>query len=668
MANDFATLKSAAATEKFNLIRLEPARAVEGSLVLSSGTTYTVTFAFNPVSKVEVNGVAYTLVTTTPSASEYSYTESTKLLTINLGASLTTQIVVVYYYLFYTKDKDRKTYQDPDDTTSTQRRWEPRLSSSPSFNFNLSNITRGVLSFGASSISLHNEDENFQQYLTANDSFYKKQITIWLCLDNVENVKLVYRGFINKITVSEKVTLEYFDEFSKLSDIFYSGTNILNSTYNSTDFTNLFPSHEGFPIRKLYSLITKYEVIANTVGSSDLFKVHPQNLLEAVCVNYSTTISTSNNREWGTVLSVGDGGLQTDTVQVADHAATDYSVIDNTSGKLFKVGDTLLINTYYVQVLEINSATQFKCTKNASIVATETITRAGISCIVIEQAGLFYYPLFSRDYTVSYSSETNDIVKVTFTNNFEANHSGMTTLDPGDSIVRFRAWSDTAGDYDHADVVSSILTDAGFTVNAASITAANSALSATTNFYNPPIDNESFESYQSMLEKLLSSTFGYLSLNNDLEIEYHVFETLSASNTISDRQIILRSMSMQVDYNDVISSIKPENPHDIIETTYTNASIEDSRALYLHGTKSFKTYFHYLDGTGRMQKVLDVLSERSAIYSFDLKTEPDVIIGDEFTLSRDALLGDAATDDVIVMGVDKQAEKVTIKTTDLLGI
>lgn len=668
MANNFSTLKGAAATEKFNLVRLEPARSVEGSLSLSSGTTYTMTFAFNPVSKVEVNGTAYTLVSGTPSSGEYSYTESTRLLTINLGAALTTQVVVVYYYLFYSADKDRKTYQNPLDSNTSERRWQPRISRNPAFDINLTNIIDGRLSFSASSLELHNEDNDFQQYLTANDSFFRKQITIWLCLDNTENVSLAYRGYINRLTVGEKVSIEYFDELSKLSDIFYSNSNILSSTYNTTDFSNLFPNHEGRPIRKLYSQISKYEVIANTVGSSNLYKVHPENLLEASCVNYSATISTSTNREWGTVLSVGDGGLQTDTVQGTDHTNTDYSIITNTSGKLFKIGDTLLINTHYVQVLQVDSATQFKCTKNAAIATSDTITRPGISTIVIQQGASYYYPLFSRDYTVAYSSQTNDIVKVTFTNNFEANHSGMATLDPGNSTVRFRAWSDTAGDYDHGDVVSSILTDAGLSVNSASITAANSALTATTNFYNPPIDSDSFESYQSVLEKLLSSTFGFLSLNNDLEIEYHVFDTLSPSNSITDREILLRTMRMKVDYNDIITSLKPENPHDIIEVNYTNASIEDTRSQYLHGVKVTRPYFHYLSNTNRMQKILDVLSERRAVYMFDLKTEPDAIIGDEFTLSRNYLLGNETSDSVITIGTTKTATGVTLMTTDLLGI
>lgn len=668
MANNFSTIKSKSASEKFNLIRIEPARAVHGSLALSSGTTYTVTFAFKELSKVEVNGTLYTKVSGVPNATEYSFNETTRLLTINLGATLTTQIVVVYYFILYTRFKDRITYEDPEDNTTTPRRWKARISQSPTFNFNLSDITKGFLSFGASSINISNEDNDFQQYLTANDSFSKKKITIWLCLDNTENVKLVYRGFVNRITVSKKVTIEYFDEFSKLSDIFYSNSTLLNSTYNTTRFANLLPSHENRPIRKLYSEVSYYKVVNQTVGSTSLFKLDHERLLEASCINFSNTISTTTNREWGTVLYVGDGGHQTDTVQSTDHAATDYSVIEYSSGKKFRIGDTLKINTHYVQVYEVDTdANTFKCTKNASLATSDTITRAGISSVIIKQGEDVFYAYYDRDYSITYTPNTNDIIKITFVNNFEATLS-CATLDPNAHQVRFRAWSDTSGDYNHGSVVSDILTEAGFDVNASSITTANSDLTATTNFYNPPIGSTSFSSYQTILEKILSSTFGYLSLNNDLEIKYGVFKTLSATNTISDREILLNTFKAVVDYNDVISSIIPENDHDIIETDYTNASLEDNTALYLHGTKSIKTYNHVLDGTGRMQKILDVLSERSVQYSMTVKTEPDVIIGDLFTLSRDNLLGDETSDVIIVLGIDKKAEEVNLKTTDLLGI
>lgn len=668
MANEFSTRKTKSSSEKFNLIRIEPARYVSSDLALSSGTTYTLTFAFKNIARIKVDGTTYTKTTGAPSSSEYTFDESTKLLTINLGAALTTQSVIAFYYIFYTTNEAKVTYEDPVDSSTTSRIWEPRVKATPSFQFNLKDILNGRLSFGVSTLVIENQDMDFNKYLTDNDSFANKRIWVWLCLDRVEHVSIVFRGYINKLSVSENVTFTLFDEFSALDKTYFSNSTYLKSTYNSTKFANIHPKKENKPIHRLFAETSYYEVIDNGVASG-LYKLSGSRLLEAHCTNYTPVVSTSNNRVWGACLSEGDGGVQTDSVQATDHTDSNFSLLDYTNGKNYKIGDTLEIGAtpHRVRVLSVDTDNdQIKTTKNASIATSDTITRPGIS-IVITQSDTFYYPLYGRDFTLDYSGNTNSIIEITFTSNFEAT-LGMNALDPDNDFVGFRAWADTGSSFNHGTVVQTMLQDAGLNVNAASIATANGT-SINTNFYIPYVDEQQFKSYSSYIEKLLQSTFGYLSLNNSLEIEYHLFAAPSASDTITSREILKESFLTEIDYNDVRSSIVPENPHDIFELDYANAGLEENKALYLHEIETSKAFDHVLKGTARMQKILDVVSERRAIYYLKSKVNPDVIVGDEFSVSRDDnLVGVVSEKDLKVISIDKTDKDVRIGLTDLLGL
>jgi len=668
MTNNFDTVKTASASEKFNLVRIKPARQVQDSLTLLSGTTYTTTFAFIALKEIKVDGVLFTRVSGVPSATEFSFSESTKLITINLGAALTTQKVIVFYYLFYSKEKTRITFETPTDSASTQRQWSPQISTDPTFNFNLKDITEGFLTTSNSSLTLDNEEGDFEQFLSTDDSFSKKEITMWLALDNTENVKLIYRGFVNKIKVGRKVSLEYFDEFFVLNRAFFSNGTYLKSSYNSTTFGSLHPVKENQPIHKLFAEVTTYKVIdEGTVAG--LHKVDGDRLLEAHSIIFSTTISVTTNRDWGTVLNEGDGGQQSDTVSATDHTDPDFSLITHGSSKNYRIGDTLeFTGPKRARVLFVDSgADQIKTTKDATIAVSDTITRPGISVVVITQDNVKYYALFGRDYSVTYLAQTNSIIKITFTNNFEAT-LGMTALNPDVDVVRFRAWGDTGKSLLHGDVVKEILESSGVTVNAASITAANAASTVKTNFYIPHRNESSFKSHAANIQDILSSTLGFIFLNNDLEIGYSLFSAPSTSTQADDREILLDTFSTEIDYNDIRDSIRPQNIHDILELDFVNAGLENTKALFLHEISTQKTYDHVLADTSRMSSILGLLSERKALYKFETKIRPDTILGDQLEISRDDLIGGVSTRDITIMSLNKQAVKAQMAGFDLLGL
>jgi hypothetical protein len=682
MANNFETLKNEVSTEKFSLVRMEPARDLSSFLALDAGTTYTYTipkfsakvtvrtFEFPMViSKVQVDGVDYDLVSGAPASGEYAYNETTGLFTINLGAPLTNQVVVVYYYLFLCSERARPAPQNPMDSSSRIRLYLPRVASDVSTTYDQSETTAGIISFSNSNIDIHNQDGFFEQFLTDDDSFSQKEIIVWACLNDVENVKRVFRGLTNNISVGKNVTIELFDEMSFLNKTFYPNGTFLNSTYNKTRFPNIHKDKENLPIRKVYAKTTYYKIVEDP-ASPPSYRVDHERLLEAVCVNYNETISTSNNREWGTILSTGDAGLQTDTVASVDNTDPGHTLITHGAGKKYLVGDTLTIGAEYAIVLNIESATQFKMQKNILVNTSDTITRAGISTVVIEQGGSVFFALYGRDYTVQHSGNTNDIVKITFVNNFEASLS-MNPLDPNADVVRFRAWTDTASTYNHGTVLQEILEVAGFEVNAASITAAN-ATSIETNFYVPYVGESELPPIFDVVQKFVYSTVGYITFNSDQEVEYHLFAAPSPApdDESTDRDILLdSSLTTEVDYNDIIDSLSFENDHDILELTFSKEAIESKRAKYLHGVQRNRVVNHLMKDFSRKTVLMNILSERKARYSYVTKTKNlSNIIGDDIKLVKDGLIGDVSERDAKLVSITKRLGEVELTLDDLIGL
>jgi len=667
--NDFVTVKEQAASEKFNLIRIEPARAVQDDLTLQSGTTYTITFPFSPVSKVTVNGTTYDKVTGTPASGEFSFNEDTKVLLINLGVALTTQFVVVFYYLFYTKDKFRITYETPTDDTTTTRRWVPRIAADPTFDYNLRDVSEGFVSFGFSSIELNNEDGEFEQYFGPNDSFANKRVTIWLALEDVENVQILFRGLIKSATISRRVFLEFYDELSVLSQTLYSNGTYLDSSYNLTRFPNMHPQKQNFPIYKLYAEVSSYRVGDQPIATG-LFRITSDRLLEAVCINYSTTLSTSNNREWGLNLNEGDGGHQTDTAGTIDNTDPNFTLVTYTAGKKYRIGDTILVRgTVPNSVLFVDTAmNQMRVGKDAGMTLGDSIVRPGPSAIVITRDGVNYYARYDGSYSVTYLGNTNDIIKITFTSTMEANVGLPTPLNPDTDQVWFRSWADNGKDLKHGSVIKEILESAGLTVNAASITSANTDSTVKTNFYVPTRLNPSFKTYAAVIGDLLRSTFGYISVNNDLEFVYALFDSPTASTEINDRVILLNSFDQFLDYNDIINVMIPENEHDILELDFVNNSLTSAKATYLHEVSTQRTYFHVLADTSRMSPLFNYLSTRKGFYSFSTKTNPDAIIGDDFSITRAPLIGNASSANVTVIKISKKTTQTDFMGIDLIDV
>ena len=99
MANNFDSLKDNQQSEKFYFIRIRPRRRLNDGLTAIGGGLYSISFPFT-LQNIEENGGLLTEVSGTPSSGEYSYNETTGVLTI-FPINILDEIVA-HYYIFYT--------------------------------------------------------------------------------------------------------------------------------------------------------------------------------------------------------------------------------------------------------------------------------------------------------------------------------------------------------------------------------------------------------------------------------------------------------------------------------------------------------------------------------------------------------------------------------------
>ena len=685
MANNFSTLKLENELEKFTLIRVNPAKYITSDLALDSGTTYSMTFPFNPVNRVTVDGVEYTKVSGAPSSSQFSFNETTKELIINLGASLTSQVVIGFYYLFFTSGRNRVIYETPDDNSSSLRDWEPNVSSEPNFQTSIENSIDGVVSIASSSVTVASDEFSIHAHLGDDYSFYNKDISVWLCLDDLENIAKVFEGKVTDVSVlDEKITFNFKDVFSQLKQTATMGDSDIYFT--SESFPSVDPSSNNPPIPFIFGSVSQYQTFSNGTlleGSFYEREIDFNSLLSAVNISYSEDVTTSNNRVWGCCRVSTDGFLDfTQTISAVDNVPVGYTRLTVPDAGEFKIGDTFTVAAgpdVQVRVLNIDKANNYLyVTKQASIVATDSIEGNNCPTIVIRDgsADTTYYPLYERDYTATVTATDggNKYLKITFTNNFEATLS-MATLDPSNHRVFFRVKPDQTNGT-HGKVMKTLLEKTGLTVNSASITQADTDLSANANFSIPLATEGQAGDYLTYVEKLLTSTFGFLVLNASFEVEYNIISTPSGTDTLDGGNIVDGSFSTQVEYRDISYKIVASNPHyndeELTRDSSNTPTISSSsgKARYLHEVEDTLTFEHVLEKfNDSITRILNYRSNRTAKYTLStVSRNLDNNVGENLTIQRDGLLGNSSTKEVFILSLNKSTNKVDIIATDLLGV
>lgn len=678
MANEFTSIQENQASQKFLLARMKPARYMNDALSNTSGTEYQGALPFVPVA-VEQNGVELTKVTGTPVAGEWSYSGTT--LTVNtVTAPSSTSAIVAFYYIFLTGEKFRVLGKDPETPLVDLSDWEPKISRSPQLGFEVRNVLNGTLTISSSSITMINDNDDFNKYLTDNDSFYQKEINIWQCLDSTDNIFKLFQGQVSKLTINRTaVSISFEDDNSRLKVPALMGDDSSTAYFSKSGFPNVEPAKEGRTIPYFFGRVSRYQLENDGVtGLLDAQKINPDSLYEAVCTDYSAQISTSLNREFG-IARFASGGIEAFgfTPSAVDNTNGAFTILDGTAAEIdkFFVGDTFVdSNTAYSRVIKVDRVTnKIYITKNAGFILTDSVLSNDCPSIVITDfSNNRFYPLVGRDYTTSVStlSSGNKYLKITFANNFEATLA-MPTLDPNNYIVKYRVHPNNANQK-HGTVINEILEKSGITVNAASITTANSTFDVNANFSIPFFDELDFSNYYKYVEEILQSTLGFVHLNNDFEMEYVLFNTPVSGMNTQDVDIIEDTYRVSIEYSDIFTQIISFNPHYSSEevNSESSATAVSVKAQYLHNINRATRFRHVLeDMTTKITDHINIKSNRLATYNFKTKQiNYTSEIGDNINLVKNGIPGQAASRNVKIIGIKRKVNETTIKASDLLDL
>jgi hypothetical protein len=680
--------KNLFASERFMLVRIEPRRIVD--LVDEGSDIWSATFPY-PISKVEINGVALTRVDTLSGDMQFTFNESTGALTIQFDEPETDWYCVVTYFLFYTGTRYRVVSQDPEDDTTPLREWQAKIVSYPPLGEAFTDILSGVFSIQDTSLDLINDDGEFSQYLSDEDSFKNAVVSVWLCVDTVENIKRVFQGLVTSIEMSKtRVAVRCANSFQV-----FNQTATMGRRNEDFEITAKTPDISQNDVGKIIPLFLGKDTYFKFKFTNDSTRVVEAN--EAICASYSTSKTTSTNRAW--LLGDSPSPIQTQSFGTLDYVsgftfgqrqAIRWSTFSNVN-----LGDTLKIQwdngglkTAYWFVTDMRQDGSGSTAANMRIGYKTNDVSASMNdsnfvqiypqksiCVVITDGVNFYYPFHERDYTVTetdfpYGSPPLKRLSITFANNFEASISGLTTLDPDIHRVLFRI---TLPSLNHGQALKELVNRAGLPDDGGFNTGANASLVAPVQFQIPNIDEQQPNSYLKYCQDILKGTLGYLRINDNAQAQYLLADTPSGSETRNDVLILQGSMNVGIEYQDIATHITPYNPHnqDQLETsalTLSPALSQTSdRARYLHkvdNTNRIKHPFKFVDNI--LPRLMAVYSNRRATYTFKTATaDIETKLGDDLTIDSNLVVGSG---EVKVTEVQKSTSNLTIKATDLLGI
>lgn len=286
----FATEAAKSASERFVLVKIEP-RKFLGVGTLISANTYTFSPGLTRVDEVQVNGLA---------SSVSSFTYANGLLTVVSGINLAsaTNIVTCDFYQFYTGTEVRDTAGNT--ASLPEEIWEPYIQSYPSWSQSMKNIADGFLTISSSEITLISENRILHDYFGEDYSWYKAPVTVWACINSVNNARMVFSGEVASTTLSSgTVSLSVLDNFQKLGQTATFGTRAESYVYTGNSYGGSpAPADENRPIPMVLGTSSPIEVGSgyrhlDPFGSVPAAFYHLKNGLKAIRTSPATPTGTS---------------------------------------------------------------------------------------------------------------------------------------------------------------------------------------------------------------------------------------------------------------------------------------------------------------------------------------------------------------------------------------
>jgi hypothetical protein len=694
-------------------MRLEPARYIGEDLALDAGSIYEVTFTdIANVSKLQRNGTDLTEVDTISGNDEYTFDESTKELRVQLASApdVDTNVIVVFHYLFFATDEGRRLPQDPTSAESDSnplRFWEPRLSGEPTATESFKNALAGVITISNTRASIIDDDFVIRSIIGGdNDSLSNKAAVIWMGVNST--ITQLFSGACGSgfdISGSNIISLAIYDLMNKLTQVASLGDDPddIYARRGTGYFTKLDPSKHDTPIPFVFGSKSPSK-ISRAISSGAVASVDPLYefpLLNAKNISYNDDASVTNNRNWKLNRQVGFPLTQSfGTLQAY---GGDSIVYNPTTTHLFfrfasysnvNVGDTLTVvfdngggsQTGYFEVVYVGSFTASATSYNimvqrgfgdtipANLAAISSITANYSFCVRLPSRFVKYgstksWCAYVRDYTLNFFNTTAGYKtgELTFASDFESTLS-IDNLGASETV----AYRTTSAGHTHAEAMDLLITSAGLTPNAASITQADVDLSANVNFTVPSYDESQYRSYLGYCEDLTKSTLSYIAPNADGEIEYNLLSAPAATpDSTTDDTYLDGSLRSNVNYKDIKTALLAYNPNIQDEVSIDGgdaaAITESKKAKYLHDLEEPEKFRHVLDDiSGRIDDIMAVKAERRLTYQFSTATKNiDSNLGDDVTLETSALAGSASSVNGKINKIARSSKNTTVTIDDL---
>jgi hypothetical protein len=654
------------------LIVMVPKRNIT-SWTLFSGTTYYNDFDYGNVVKVTSDDVELTEgSSTTLAANEWYYDVTNERLYVNI-TSIATKYVVIFYELFYGTQAAHH-YRVPTDDSTRVVYWDPIINKPPQFKSTLADSITGYMPSQGSTIVLNNGEHTLEKHMYSS-SFKNASISVyhWLGDLDVDNIKKRYITIGDNISYSDtNVTFSIRDRIDILDLEFRSSVPF----YNTTLFPSLDVAENGYAIRTVFGVVN-----------------------EALLTNLdyeNESPTTSDNRVWG--VRAGALNQVTKTVPASPVSTTTrtYSS-DNVNG--MNVGDNVLIDKAtdeYVIITAIGSNyIEHAALVSGAATTGDTFVRPTVAKVEIEQSGVIYRALYNRDYTEAVSS---GIVQITFDASMETNlsMSTLTSVEPVFARIYGKANDNTIGGSpfgsdsttyaaltDPAVILYDLLRDLvdEADINTTSFTTLSGLISGEEVGFSIPQDKTSlYPTYKELMIRLFTSNLIQLFLDNDLKWEVSRLAPLGSDDvSIEEDEIIDKSLSYRINYNDIINKLFVEYDYKEYSTTYNRESYDSDTASYLHEIEKQETFISVLlessDASTLAKRLSFIYGDRSGIIRFKCKNRfqdnnlIDIIeVGREKHPGFDYVEGTVNTRDYIILEVDKALNEVTIGASDNKGL
>lgn len=707
-----ATEKLKRSTARWMLIRLNPARYVSDSLASAGGGVYTMSFNL-PISSVERNGTPLTKVTLDPPSSNdtYYYDQNTSTFKVKLASApnSTTNIIIIKYYIFYTTSEGEHWHETPTNTSTDIRLWQPRIVLPPQIRQGVSNVVYGVFTVEDTSISINNEDANFTQYLTENDSFSDSNVEIWLCITSNDNSRLVYKGKCRNIFVNKSsVDIDIYDPFSRLDQPAYFGDTVNESFFYKTSesFPNMDAKKHGSLNRLIVGNSSRYRTTPAFPLSFFQFKsfrLNSETMPEAINTDFEFSNFGTVNRTWGLCRLLHDGSANSAIASTI--WGTKSGAITSGKSTIFQF-TTAIWNTMNVEVGDSVKITESSNTDWGIVIAIDfdtpgftnveihtttvptfpnfstaaVITSYPCVSIVINQGGVDFFPIYERDYDVveTTTSGGNKYVKIVFTTSFESNSIALPyistpdfmSLNPTSDTVFFKIRPNIANIpmHKHGTYLKKMMSSVGVETNDSSFTNANTDLNVGVLTSIPTYQENDYDTYLKYAEDITKSTLSFMFSNTNGQVEYHLLKNSLPSNTRNSDTILDQEINFNIDYRDIYTSVIAYNNNDKSDNDSLENSIStavNQLASRLYNIVRPKQLVHYLDDiTGRINDHLVVSSRPVKTYKISTATlDIETDINDDLTIQSDIVNGSSV--EVKVVNIKRDIEKTTIEAIEV---